>query len=133
MFISATGQPQQYKQNPTHMIHLVDAHTILLRVESKCATCPHIMSQVTRRPRMPILMTCQKLMLPAVSCSQKYPGVVLGIFFSGSAQCMGTAMDFTLLVVEREGKILFPNCTNIAHTCQRTFFMTLHANCQSTA
>ena len=133
MFIRATGQPQQYKQNPTHMIHLVDVHTILLRVESKCATCPHIMSQVTRRPRMPILMTCQKLMLPAVSCSQKYPGVVLGIFFSGSAQCMGTAMDFTLLVVEREGKILFPNCTNIAHTCQRTFFMTLHANCQSTA
>ena len=132
MFISATGQPQQYKQNPTHMTHPVDVHTILLRVESKCATCPHIMFQVTRRPRMPILMTCQKLMLPAVSCSQKYPGVVLGIFFSGSAQCMGTAMGFTLLV-EREGKILFPHCTNIVPTCRRTFFMTLHANFQSTA
>ena len=72
--ISATGQPQQYKQNPTHMTLPVDAHTSLLRVESKCATCPHIVFQVTRRPRMPILMTCQKLMLPAVSCSQKYPG-----------------------------------------------------------
>ena len=30
MFISTTGQPQQYKQNPTHMTHPVDAHTILL-------------------------------------------------------------------------------------------------------
>ena len=45
-----------------------------------------------------------------VACSKlfpKYPGVVLGIFFSGSAQCMGTAMDFTLLVVEREGRSFF--------------------------
>ena len=70
------------------------------------------------------------------ACSKLFPKISrsgFGIFFSGSAQCIGTAMGFTLLVVEREGKILFPHCTNIADTCQRTFFITLHANCQSTA
>ena len=58
------------------------------------------------------------------ACSKLFPKISrsgFGYLFSGSAQCMGTAMDFTSLVVEREGKILFLHCTNIAHTCQRTF------------
>ena len=36
---------------------------------------------MTRRPRIPILMTCQKLMLPAVSCSQKYGFGYLFLWF----------------------------------------------------
>ena len=100
----------------------VDAHTFFTESGEQVRNMPTYYVSGDKKTKNANFDDMPEVMLPAVSCSQKYPGVALG-----------TAMDFTLLVVEREGKILFPHCTDIVHTCRRTFFMTLHANCQNTA
>ena len=68
------------------------------------------------------------------ACSKLFPKISrsgFGYYFSGSAQCMGTAMGSILLQGERVGKTPFHLCTSIVHTCQKTIIMTLLVSYQS--
>ena len=99
-------------------------HIILQKVGNSCTKCQHTRYLGTRKAGIQTLMICQQLTLHAQSFSPKYPGVNLATYFSGSAQCMGTAMGSILLQGDRVGKTPFHLCTSIVHTCQKTFIMT---------
>ena len=115
-----------------HTIHLVEQCTTSRRVETNYAECQNMKFVQDTRKTMHYLVTTLKWMTHATRGSPKCQNLDLDTCSYGSAQSMGTAMDFILFQGVKGEKILLHHCTSIAMKCQATYTTIFLANCLST-